>query len=201
MRRMTAVALALLVTLVLTSLAPAQAPVQSVTCAETGSPPRTECSSVYAKQVAQTPIVQNAAYSSGNCLGSFNSIEVTEVNGQSGFITNFRIASVGGSTPTVTIYIFDSQPTSSTCTDRSTFTLAAADIGKIVGLPAAVTLAAPTGSTPTFATTEFTPPRPFEAGGGLNSGLKTIYYALVSGSSFTPASTTDIRVRIGVALN
>lgn len=152
-------------------------------------------------RVTNTPTVQNAAYASGNCIGGFQSITVTNYNGQSGFLTNFRVTSVGGSTPTITVYVFDSNPSSSTCTDKSTFTLNAADVDKMVATPVAMTLAAPTGTSVTFGSVDWTPPRPFMAGGSVSSGVKTIYYALVSGSTFTPATTTDLHTSTGVALN
>jgi hypothetical protein len=172
----------------------------------TGQPQTTDptgrlCDTGHAQQVAHTPTVQNAAYASGNCLGGFNAISVAVNNGQSGLLTNLRLSSIGGATATVTLYVFDSNPSASTCTDRSTFTLATADVDKLLTSPVAITLGAPTGTTVSFASADLVPPRPFIAGGSTASGVKTIYYALVSGSSFTPASTSDIHVRIGAVLN
>lgn len=178
----------------------AQAPVQLNTCADIGSPPRTECSNVFANQFAPTFTVQAAAYASGNCIGGFTAITVASVAGQGGVVTNFRVSSFGGSTPTITVYLFDSLPSASTCTDRSTFTLAAADVSRLIASPTAITLAAPTGTTVTFGSVDYTPPRPFAAGGSSISVLKTVYVALVSGSTFTPGSTTDLVPRIGVVL-
>lgn len=156
-----------------------------------------------ARHVASTPTVQNAAYVSGNCIGGFTAVAVALAPGQSGFVINFRVASVGGSTPSLTVYLFSANPSASTCTDRSTFTLNSADIGKLIGNPVSstMTLAAPVGTTTTVGSVDFVPPRPFISGGSLNSGLLTIYYALVSGSSFTPGSTTDLMANIGVAMN
>ena len=157
----------------------------------------------FSQQASDTPTVQTAAYASGNCIGGFRSVTVTANNGQSGFITNFRVESIGGATPSVTVYLFDSNPSSSTCTDKSTFTLNSADVDKLLNNPAtgAITLAAPIGTTTTFANVDFNPPRPFIAGGSAASGVKTIYYALVSGSAFTPGTATDIHTRIGASLN
>jgi hypothetical protein len=154
-----------------------------------------------AGQVTDTPTVQNAAYSSGNCIGGFRSLTVADYNGQSGFLTNFRIASISGATPSITVYIFSSNPSASTCTDKGTFTLNSADVDKIIANPNSTTLSAPTGATTSFGSLDYTPPRPFKAGGSASSGVKTIYYALVAGSSFTPATTSDIHVRVGTALN
>jgi hypothetical protein len=155
----------------------------------------------FSQQVASTPVVQNAQYVSGNCIGGFNAITVAVNNGQSGFVTHFRVASLGGSIPTLTIYLFSSNPSASTCTDKSTFTLAAADVDKLIVSPTAITLAAPTGTSVTFGATEFTPPRAFIAGGSTGSGVATIYYGLVSGTTFTPATVSDLHTRTGVVLN
>lgn len=154
-----------------------------------------------AQQVASDPTVQNASYVSGNCIGGFNAVTVTANNGQSGFVINFRVISIGGSVPAVTLYLFDSNPSASTCTDKSTFTLNSADVDKMLVTPLAATLAVPIGTTTSFAAFDFPSARPFIAGGATNSGVKTIYYALVSGSTFTPAATTDIHTRVGVLLN
>lgn len=154
-----------------------------------------------ATQVAPTVTVQNAAYASGNCVGGFIPVTIANYNGESGFLISVRVSSVGGATPTLTAYVFDANPSASTCTDRSTFTLNSADIDKLVATPTSLTLAAPTGTTVTVGDLSFSPPRPFKAGGSAASGVKTIYVGLVSGSSFTPAATSDIHMRVTAALN
>lgn len=149
--------------------------------------------------VVSTPTVQNASYVSGNCLGGFNAITVVPANGNSGFLQTVMVASKGGSVPVITIYEFSANPTGSTCTDKGTFTLAAADIGKLITAPFAVGLAAPTGTTVSFGQ-QSNIGSPFVAGGSSASGVQTIYYALVSGTTFTPGSTTDIVVVTGVSV-
>lgn len=157
-------------------------------------------SSDIAQQVATQLTVQNAAYASGNCIGGFNAVTLVLRNGQSGYMTNARVSSTSGQTPTITVYVFDSNPTASVCTDRSTFTLATADISKLIASPSALTLAVPTGATASFGANDYLPPRPFTAGGAISSSVRTVYIGLVSGSTFTPGSTADIMTRIGVAL-
>lgn len=147
------------------------------------------------------PTVQNAAYASGNCIGGFQAITVANYNGESGFMTNIRLASIGGTATPITVYVFDANPAGSTCTDKSTFTLVAADVDKLIANPTSITLAAPTGTTVAIGSIDYTPPRPFRAGGSAGSGVKTLYVGLVAGGTFTPASTTDIHGRIGAGLN
>jgi hypothetical protein len=154
-------------------------------------------------QFSSIPTIQNAAYVLGNCVGGFQAVTVAAYNGQSGLITSFVAASASGVVQSLTIYLFDSNPSASTCTDRSTFTLNVADVGKLINNPtnSNITLLAPTGTADTFGSVDFTPPRPFVAGGSSASGVKTIYYAIVSNSPFTPGSTTDLHVRIASILN
>jgi hypothetical protein len=154
----------------------------------------------YALQVASTPTVTASSYSFGNCLGGFNAITVAGNNAQSGLVTNFRVSSVTGVTASVTVYLFEANPSSSTCTDHSTFTLNSADVDKLIMNPVNLSLVAPDGATPSMAEASFTPPRPFLAGGS-GSSVKTIYYGMVATSTFTPGSTTDIHTRTGVVLN
>lgn len=151
-------------------------------------------------RVNSTPTVQNAAYASGNCIGGFNAVTLARVNGGSGILDAVMVKSVGGGGETLTVYLFDANPTASTCTDKSTFTLNAADSDKLIATPFALQLGVPTGTSTTFA--ELTNMvRMFIAGGSTASGVRTIYYALVSGSTFTPATTTDIRVNIQANLD
>lgn len=159
-----------------------------------------------AGHVVNTPTTTaTQAYAAGNCIAGFQSITVADQNGGSGYITNFSVQSASGLTPTIIVFLFDSNPSASTCTDHGTFTLASADYGKLITAPKTVTLASPTGlSAQTWGGLDagLSPPRPFIAGGSHGSGVKTIYYALVTGTGFTtPGNTTDISTNTGFALN
>lgn len=153
-----------------------------------------------ANQITSTPTIQAAAYASGNCIGGFNAVSVASYNGQSGFVTNVRLASIAGTLYQIILYMFDSNPTTSTCTDKGVFTLSANDVDKLIAQPTAVTLASPSGSiTPTTAAYDFLPPRPFIAGGAAASGVQTIYYGLIASAAITPTTTSDLHLRFGVA--
>lgn len=156
-------------------------------------------------QTASTPTVSTNNYVSGNCMGGFNSITLVNNAGGSGYVTNFMVTTNGTAayslTPSVSIYLFDSLP-AGTCTDRGTFLLQTGDLDKLLGgTPTAVTLSIPVGMTQGNANATFSPPLPFIAGGSSGSGLKTIIYALVSGSTVTLSNTTAIHVRAAAALN
>jgi hypothetical protein len=153
-----------------------------------------------ANRVTSAPTVANASHTSGQCVGGFNAITVADNNGQTGNILTVDIASEGAVTPQVYVYLFSSNPSASTCTDNSTFTLNAADVSKMIAPPQAVTFVSG-GATRTYASVSFTPPRAFIAGGSLSSGVKTIYYAIVNGtSSFTP-NANGLTVTTGLVLN
>lgn len=148
------------------------------------------------KDVAVTPVVQNAQYVSGNAIGALSTVSVARGEADlSGILNNFWIASQSGQTPVVTVYIFSAKPTASTVTDKSAFSLAAADLSKLVVAPFALTLAVPTGTSASFAQAS-------------NIGAEwvnqdatqtpNLYVALVSGSTFTPGSVTDIVFKLSV---
>lgn len=153
----------------------------------------------YETVVTSTPTVQNASYVSGNSVGGLNAVTLASFNGGSGFIQDVMVASKGGSVPILTVYLFGANPTGSTFTDKGTFSIAAADVAKLIAAPFALGLAAPTGTTVTFGQ-QLNMGLPFIAGGSSASGVETIYYALCSGSTFTPATTTDIVVFIGASV-
>ena len=137
------------------------------------------------------PVVQNASYSASNCLGGFNAVTpVGAYAGETVLLSSVDVKSVGGATSTITVYVFDSYPSASTCTDKSTFTLASADLDKLVGA-VVVGLVAPQGSTPTVGAA-INLNRMFLMGGATPD--VNFYYALVSNSSFTPGSVSDIHV-------
>lgn len=149
-----------------------------------------------------TPTIQAAAYAAGNCLGGFNALTLANNNGQTGFLTNFRVTSIAGNTGGINVYFFDSNPSGSTCTDKGTLSLVAADVDKLIATIQNGTLAIATGTTtPTNISVDFSPPRPYIAGGSTASGVRTIFYALQAATALTPASTTDIHVRGSAALN
>lgn len=130
--------------------------------------------------VADTPTIQNAAYASGNCMGGFQTIAM---GSGASILSSVSLASQGGLATAKQIYIFDANPTGSTCTDKSTFTIATADLSKLMAT-FSLTPAAPTGTTKTFA-----------ANGSMGLGLPSgglIYAAVVETASETPASTTDL---------
>ena len=134
-----------------------------------------------------TPTVQNASYVSGNDIGGL--VSFTMPRTASGLLQSVALQFIGGATTTINAFCFDSNPTGSTFTDKSTFTIAAADEAKRINKTAlALAPAAATGDTVTGAEqNQYAMP--------FNS-TATIWCAYASTGTFTPASTTDMRATI-----
>lgn len=141
--------------------------------------------------IASTPTVQNAAYSSGNAIGGLQTVPFFRTVGQpTGILNNISVASKGGSTTAITLYIFEANPTASTCTDKSAFSLNAADVSKLVTtIPVVLTPAVVgAGTTTTFASQQL----PLSIRNSETAVALNFYVCAVVGGSVTPASTTDL---------
>jgi hypothetical protein len=142
----------------------------------------------YNQNIANTPIVQNAAYSAGNAIGGLQTFAFFRTSGGTGVLNNVSVASKGGSTTAITLYIFSSNPSGSTCTDKSAFSLAAADVSKLIAQTPVVLTPAVIGSgaTVTFASQQ----APVSVKNA--DSTTSLYVCAVVGGSVTPASTTDL---------
>ena len=145
----------------------------------------------FSTNITVTPTVQNAAYSSGNAIGGLQTVNFFSTDQPTGILNNISVASKGGSNTAMTLYIFTANPTSSTCTDKSAFSLAAADVAKLVAsIPVVLTPAiVGVGTTATFASQQL----PISVR-NTESPFKNNFYvcAVVGGAGVTPASTTDL---------
>jgi hypothetical protein len=145
------------------------------------------------------PTVTASAYASGNDVGGLNAVAF-QGSGPPLLVEAVSLKSLSGQVPALTVYVFDSLPQHSTFTDKGTFTLDATtagtdgvlDIDRLLLAPFALTLAAQTGSAVSFAESASLARLP-------HAGATGLWYALVSGSIFTPGSTTDIHVGFQVA--
>lgn len=142
----------------------------------------------YEFAVASTPTVQNAAYSSGNAIGGLQTIAAFRTPGGSGIVNNVSVWSKGGSTTAMTIYMFNSNPSASTCTDKAAFVLNAADISKLVAVAPPVLTPAIVGAGTTATTASQQTPVNMVNG----DATQNLYVCAVVGGSVTPASTSDL---------
>lgn len=143
-----------------------------------------------------TPTVQNAAYSSGNSLGGLQTVAILRAPLSSGIFDSLSIISKGGSTTAMTVYLFDTNPSGSTCTDKNAFVLAAADISKLAMAPFVLTPAiVGVGTTATIAQlTQVVSIRNQDS-----PSTNNVYICIVAGGTVTPASTTDLVAKISAA--
>ena len=88
-----------------------------------------------------SPTVQNSSYSAGNSLGGLQTVTLFLNTTQPSALLSYVSAySKGGSTVGMTVFAFDSNPTSSTCSDKSAYTVNVADISKLIpGFPVVLT--------------------------------------------------------------
>lgn len=152
----------------------------------------------YDGSVSFTPVVQNAAYSAGNSLGGLQTVQLLRPPQYSGVFTNFQVASKGGAVVAMTVYIFDANPSSTTCTDKTAFSLAAADVSKLVMAPFVLTPAV-VGSGTTVTTAQLT-----QAVSMINQDTTrspNLYVCLVANGSVTPATTSDLVAKISGVLD
>jgi hypothetical protein len=159
-----------------------------------------------ATNLLSTPTVTTlGSYSANNCVAgavgaaaAVNMLTVANYPGESGFLTNFLIMSANNLTPTLTVYLFDSTPSNSICTEKGSFLLDNKDLIKLIVNPSTVTLAAPGNVTSTVGQINFSPPVPFR----LAVGSKVLYYLLQTTGSFSAANIiTNLNIRAGTALN
>jgi hypothetical protein len=150
----------------------------------------------FGDRVVGVPAVSTSAYAAGNDVGGLNSLSFRG-SGPVSLVESVAVKSLSGQMPTLTVYLFDSAPQNSTFTDKGSFSLNAStpgtdgivDIDRLIIAPFSVSLAAPTGTTVSFAENANLARIP-------HAGTATLYYAMVSGSTFTPGSTTDLRIGV-----
>lgn len=139
--------------------------------------------------ISNTPTVQNASYASGNAIGGLQTIAFFRSSTQpSGILNNESIWSKGGSTTAITEYIFNANPTSSTCTDKSAFSLNSADVSKLITIIPPVLTPAVVGAGTTDTTASQQTPVSIKNG----DSTLNLYVCAVVGGTVTPASTTDL---------
>jgi hypothetical protein len=131
--------------------------------------------------VTVTPTIQNASYVSGNCMGGFQTVSLGSLQS---VLNQTMLSSKAGLVTAKQVYEFGANPTGSTCTDKGTFTLASADVPKLLTAPFQITPATATGATATSGAQT-------SQGLGIPAG-GVIYVAIVETTTETPATTSDL---------
>ena len=148
--------------------------------------------------LSNTPVVQNAAYSASNAMGGWQNFALFSGAVRSGGIINYVAAiSKGGSTTAMTVYAFSrsSGNLSSTCTDKSAFSLANADLPYLLpGFPVTLTPATTQGTTVSSASQAIV----VSAANYDTARTPNVAVCVVAGGSVTPASVSDLIFNIAV---
>lgn len=157
-------------------------------------------------QVAST--VTASAYSAGNALGGLQTIAgAARVSGSlgaagtGGIITGAQLNSKAAQSGVqVDIFIFDANPTASTCTDKTAFVLATADFDKVVGMLTVPSAQANGAGWFSGGTGSLGVPTYFPVTYDLASST-SIYACAVVRAALTPASTSDISWKYNILRN
>lgn len=146
------------------------------------------------KNVSVIPTVQNAAYSAGQAIGGLQSLTVLS----SGLIQQVQLASKGGSTVGVWVYLWNKNPAASTCTDRNNFVTSQADNQNLIAVPFLLTpaLGVSANDVTTYAQ-QANMAAPF-VNNDTSPGT-TVYACLLAAAAVTPATTTDYRLNVQAA--
>ncbi len=129
------------------------------------------------------PTIQNAAYAASNVIGGLQTVAAFRTTAQpAGKLDQFMLNWNGGETTPVTVYIFAKNPTSTTCADKTAFSLAPADQKYLVTPPFTLVAASAQGATQSFANYLLAA----SVRNQDTSATTNLYVCLVVGSSVTP---------------
>lgn len=140
------------------------------------------------------PTVQNASYTAGQSLGGLQTISVGTTNSLTGILDQISVAATDGATTAIVVYVWDKNPTGTTCTDKTNFVVSQANNQHlIVGAPILLTpaLVASGQDVATYAAaTNLT-------GNFVNSSTNTdLYLCALTNATVTPGTTTNLRFNI-----
>lgn len=174
-------------------------PIVTIAQPQTGSTTNGNFGSSYSSTVTTTA---SHSYTQNTCVGGVNNVQVVNTNNESALLLGTKITSISGIAAPLNLYVFNANPTSSTCNNATgAFGVNSADVDKVLnGFPQAVTLSQPgtqLGNSPSWANINLSPPLAFQPA----AGTKTLYYMLQvqPGGSFTESSSTsDLHVSFSV---
>ena len=142
------------------------------------------CGSLNFQTAPIVPTIQNSAYALGNVIGGKITVTIFRTTTQpSATLSQFMIGWAGTETVSITVYLFNKNPTGSTTTDKTAFTLAVADAQYLVTAPFSLVAAATPGSTQTFASQALT----VSTQNRDTTATQNLYVVLTVGGAVTPA--------------
>lgn len=147
----------------------------------------------YEFNASAIPTVQNASYAAGQSLGGLQTVSIGSTNSLTGILTQIQLASTGGSVVASVVYVWDKNPASTTCTDKSNFVKSQTDNQHLIVSPQLLTPAVIVSAqdTTTYAAATNL------VGNFVNSSTNTsLYVCILANATVTPATTTDLRLNI-----
>lgn len=151
-------------------------------------------SGVHLDVVANTPAVQASAYADGDVIGGKQTLTIFRGANRSAMLRSILVASKSDLTVNVDVILFSSDPSGSTFTENGALSVAAADAAKVIGIftvSTRVDLGTPVVA---LLQNQATP----LIGDGTT---RTIWAVMVVRGSYTPGSTSDVTLRLGVEEN
>lgn len=144
--------------------------------------------------VVLTPAVSAGAYSAGDIVGGLLTFPIAGGKPSVVMVTGAQVSIKAAVTSTLSLLLFDADPSATTQTDNAALSLNVADLAKLIK---AVPVSAPGGVSSLF---DLGTPNVYSAD-GLNIPCRcadgqNLYGLLIDGTGFTLASTSDIVVRL-----
>ena len=142
---------------------------------------------------AVSPAVQATAYTGGQVLGGKLTLSgAARAAALGGLVQSASVSFAGGAQPAMDLVLFSADPTASTLTDKAALAVAAADLGKVVGVVHVGDCTLLGASAPSLCQAQ-QQAVPFRLSAGTS-----LFGALVARASVTPASTSDVLVTLRV---
>lgn len=149
-------------------------------------------------EVTQAPTVTASAYTAGNAIGGLQTIAgasrvsgTSGASGTGGILTSLMMNVKSVQSTQVDVFIFNANPSGSTCTDHGAFVLAAADAAKVRGVLSIPATAANGAGWYSGGTGSLGMPIYYPLTFSLSSST-SLFACAVARGAFTPASTTDV---------
>jgi hypothetical protein len=153
--------------------------------------------SIIIKQKTSTaPVVSTSAYAAGDVIGSKISFaDAARVAAGNGLVESILLHCKSNQTFAFDVLFFSADPAASTFTDNAALAVAAADFDKICGKVSFVS-----GDWASLGTPSVADKHKLQLPFKLTSG-KTLYAVIVSRGTPTLASTSDLKLTLGVSQN
>lgn len=139
-----------------------------------------------------TPTVEAAAYATGDVIGGKMTIpNAMRRDGGSGILQSVHLCSRSDLTVDADLIIFSEDPTGTTFTENGAVAIAAADVGKVLGV-IPITTRKDLGTPVVACATNLALPVKSAA------ASRSLFACLVMRGAYTPGTTTDLTVRFGL---